>query len=478
MIVERFLTWMETAPQERKPAAASALGRAFLVSDLSAEETEAAQAAMTLLLDDPCERVRAALAGALCSSAQAPRHVMMSLACDAPEISMPVLARSPIFLDAELIDIAASAGSEQRIAIACRNPVSAALAAALAEIGEEEVCLALLMNDAAELPARVAHRIAQRHGGSAEIRSRLVACDSLLPETRIELIDKLGKTLRAAQIERSWMPPARIDATVQDQCDKAYIGLAANAFEADLPSIVAALIERGKVTPAFLLRAICLGNIKLFATALSALSSTPAGRVESVLDGRSRTAFRALYSKAGLPLAAFEVFDNLVASWRLHLNDPAVEGPNLSYLVTREALENYRGRQATDFDDVLVLLRRIAAETARDNGRHQARRIALEARERAQMLLEAPKVLSPEEQWPVADIAPDILSSFALAFAEELVDFEEEQAAATAAAEPDEPMREEAANDDIPVDFDAETSEARADVPVIDLGELEVARAA
>ena len=65
VIVEAFLRWVETAKSGDRARAASALGRAYLQSEMQPEERKAAEMAMTFLLDDPSPKVRLALAEAI-----------------------------------------------------------------------------------------------------------------------------------------------------------------------------------------------------------------------------------------------------------------------------------------------------------------------------------------------------------------------------------------------------------------------------
>ena len=57
MIVEQFLKWVESARVSEREAAAGALARAYLQSPLEFEERCAAEAALTVLLDDPSPNV-------------------------------------------------------------------------------------------------------------------------------------------------------------------------------------------------------------------------------------------------------------------------------------------------------------------------------------------------------------------------------------------------------------------------------------
>ena len=164
MIVQKFLRWIETANVTERAAAASALARAYLRSEMSFEHRCAAESALTLLLDDPSPKVRAALAEALSLSPSAPPQVVASLAADQPEVAALVLVRSPLLSDVDLIDRAAEGcGKVQRL-IAMRCTLSSTVCAVLAEIGEGEAVIELLGNDGAQIAAISLARVAERLG--------------------------------------------------------------------------------------------------------------------------------------------------------------------------------------------------------------------------------------------------------------------------------------------------------------------------
>src|ERR1700752_3919971 len=118
MIVRQFLHWVRTAPPGERAEATSALARAYLFSDLTPDDLAAAEGAMIMLLDDPSPLVRRALAEALAASDRAPPSIMYSLAADQPEVAALVLARSPLFLDADLVDAVARGVPSLQVAIA------------------------------------------------------------------------------------------------------------------------------------------------------------------------------------------------------------------------------------------------------------------------------------------------------------------------------------------------------------------------
>src|ERR1700732_3403352 len=138
MIVRQFLSWLQTAPAGHRADATGALARAYLYSDLAPDDRDAAEGAMITLVDDPSPLVRLSLAEALAASPDAPHAVIHGLAADHRDIAAVVLARSPLFIDAELVDLVAMSDGVLQAAIAARAPVPCAVAAAIAEVAGAE----------------------------------------------------------------------------------------------------------------------------------------------------------------------------------------------------------------------------------------------------------------------------------------------------------------------------------------------------
>ncbi|MHA1560057.1 MAG: DUF2336 domain-containing protein, partial [Alphaproteobacteria bacterium] len=99
MDVRDFLVWNKGASASLRAEAAAAAAKAYLYSNMEDDVRDGLDTALTVLLDDPAPVVRSALADALMNSAKAPRHIILALANDQPEISTTVLSRSPVLVD-------------------------------------------------------------------------------------------------------------------------------------------------------------------------------------------------------------------------------------------------------------------------------------------------------------------------------------------------------------------------------------------
>lgn len=367
MIVARFLEWVETAPTDRKAEAVGLLGRAWLYSDLPEAEAEAAEAAMTIMLDDPSIRVRKALADALCRDPRAPHLVVLSLAYDQVDVAEIVLRSSPVLFEEDLIEIAATTCSRSQVAIASRPWIPAPLSAALAEIGTVECCEALCENFGAEMTGTILRRIAERYGDDAIVCRLLGERHDCPIDVRQTLVGKVSEALGAVALIKGTIGDQRLDTIVREASDKATIALSASVTEDDMVILTNHLRVTRQLTPSLLLRALCTGNIRLFEQALISLSGLPAKRVFNIMADRRGKPFFALLDRAGLPENTWEAFSagmDILEQLELEGNGGDI------YRFSRQMLERMLtfGLDMADSDvrKLFALLRRFAAENARE----------------------------------------------------------------------------------------------------------------
>ncbi len=370
MIVRQFLHWLRHAPPGERAEATSALARAYLYSDLTETDRAAAEGAMIMLLDDPSPLVRRALAQVFAGSDRAPPAVVHSLAADQPDVAAPVLARSPLLLDADLVDAVGTGDPGRQMAIAARAPLPSAVSAAIAEVGCAEACLMLLENpDAGIVPFSI-DRIVVRHGHLAPIRDALLLRDDLSAATRQALVAKLSRTLADFVTARQWLPADRAQRVAKEACEKATVRLAAEASETDVQPLIQHLRESGQLTGGLVLRALLSGNVALFEEALSELSGMPLARVAGIVHDRRGASFRALYDRAGLPAAAYPAFREALEAMREDgfLGEPG-GASRLKRRVIERVLTRCESAAIGEVEPLLTLLRRFAAEAAREEAR-------------------------------------------------------------------------------------------------------------
>ncbi len=316
MIIEAFLRWAETAKAENRARAANALGRAYLQSEMPKEERVAAEMAMTYLLDDPSPRVRLSLAEAVAHSPGSPRNVILTLAEDQPEIAGQIILFSPVFTDADLVDLALHGSDVTRVLIASRGQVPRVVCAALAEIGGETEILCLLENDGALLSQASLKRIAERLGDNADIRGLLLARDTLSSDLRHLLMRQVSEALSESDLIQKVIGAGRLQQVTREARDCATVVIAGSAQHEQLPDLVEHLRQSGWLTPAFLMHALCSGKVDFFACAITSLSGCDGRRARAIISRGRMYAIRALYESAGLSRDISTVFVEATLIWR------------------------------------------------------------------------------------------------------------------------------------------------------------------
>ncbi len=368
MIVRQFLHWLRTAPSGDRAEATSALARAFLYSNLSENDRAAAEGAMIMLLDDPSPLVRRALAEVFAGCEDAPPTVVHALAADQPDVAAPILQRSPLLLDTDLVEAVAGGESERQIAIASRASLPCSVSAALAEVGSAEACLVLLENETAEIVPFSLDRIVQRFGHLAAIRDVILSRVDLPAATRQALVVKLSETL--ADFSRAWLGEERARRITREACEKATIVLAAESQEGEVRPLIRHLRESGQLNAGLILRSLLSGNVDLFEEALADLAQVPLTRVVGIVHDRRGAGFRALYDKAGLPASTFPAFREALEAMREEgfMFEPG-NASRLKRRVIERTLTRCESEAPEEIEPLLTLLRRYAAEAAREEAR-------------------------------------------------------------------------------------------------------------
>jgi uncharacterized protein (DUF2336 family) len=296
--------------------------------------------------------------------------VVLALACDQPEVASWVLEYSPLLLDTDLVDAVATGSTPAQSAIAKRARLPAAVAAAVAEVGSAEACLVLLENAEADIPAFSLDRMVERFGHLAAIREVMLARGGLPAATCQALVAKLSATLASFVSTREWLPQERALRIAKEACERATVTLAAVSAQEEVRPLVRHLRESGQLTAGLVLRALLSGNIEMFIQALAELSTLSLTRVSAIVHDGSNSGLTALFEKAALPVSTYPAFREAVAAMR---EGGFVDGPGGATQLRRRMVERVLTRcgeeRSVEIEPLLTLLRRFAAEAAREQAR-------------------------------------------------------------------------------------------------------------
>ncbi|MGB7432735.1 MAG: DUF2336 domain-containing protein, partial [Ahrensia sp.] len=256
MISQRFLKWKDSASVSQRAAAASALGRAYLESEMDFDERCGAEAAMTLLLDDASPKIRAALAEALASSRKAPPQIIAALARDQFDIAALVIARSPVLSDHDIEPVVSTASEQLQVVIARRPTMSNRLARCLAKYGAPAAAVAMLDNINANICNECLSMLVARLGENATVRGRLLDRANLPVVLRYRLLRFASQALAQSPLLQlaGQQSAERAERLTQENMSKQLIHLIDQAAD-DLSPLIEELRLNNDLTTTFLLRA-------------------------------------------------------------------------------------------------------------------------------------------------------------------------------------------------------------------------------
>lgn len=267
---------------------------ATAMSDLFAEResllSEREHALMTDILNKLVSEfeteLRQELAERLSSSKSAPRNLVLALANDEIAVARPILLKSGVLQDPELIEIIHHRTLEHQLAIAMRTSVSEIVSDTLVETGNTDVIKTLLQNANAKITEATMAYLVEEARRVDSYQEPLVRRQDLDPTLVRQMYWLVSAALRAHLLESFDIDANDLD----DQLERVVWTLSTAAkAEGEEPaaSPAATLAERldedGAATPELLIQVLRQGEVALFESLFGRLSGLAAPRLERVI---------------------------------------------------------------------------------------------------------------------------------------------------------------------------------------------------
>lgn len=269
-----------------------------------------------LTLAKPAERdIRRALAETIADADWAPPALVNMLSLDEIEIARPVLARSPLLKDPDLLRVLVEATMEHQIEVARRPNISARVADAVIDCGEPAVLTALASNRSADIGEGGVRRLVEASRRIAALRAPLTRHPKLTPQLAEQLYAWVGQALRMAIQERFSIDTSALDAAIdaavakslrRDAEPKNLVASPQDSEREDMEQrLIAKLDASGQLRPGYLIRAIREGRLSLFESALAALGGFSKSQVQAALSASSPEPLALACAAVGIDRAVF-----------------------------------------------------------------------------------------------------------------------------------------------------------------------------
>jgi len=246
---------------------------AATVTDFFASESQVLTARERALMFDILHRiirdvemsVRKKVGEYIATTRDAPRELVSLIANDTIEVAYPILIKSPVLRDADLIEVIRNRTLEHQLAIAIRQDISEAVSEALVEHGDEGVIRTLLRNQNAHISKTTMEALVEQSRRIDTFREPILRRRELGPDLAKRMFLWVSAALRQVILEKF-----DIDSdTVDDLLERAVFE-ELRSTEADLHTpekraeLAEALVASQEVSPKLLVSILEEGEVALF----------------------------------------------------------------------------------------------------------------------------------------------------------------------------------------------------------------------
>lgn len=236
--------------------------------------------------------VRRDLVERLADSPDVPHDLIVDLANLDIEIAQPLLLRSNLLADPDLIEIVRRRSQDHRLAVAVRKSLSMDVSDALIETGDGDTIEQLLRNPDAKISMQAFRYLVAESRSIDRLQQPLLSRHDLPPALAHRMFWWVSTTLRSFIVERFSGDDDQVDTLINEVVDAAGQARPPSSLDAEADRLVERLDMLNELTQRFLVQALRSKRLTVFVAGMARLA-----RIDS------RTMRRVIFDRAGEPLA-------------------------------------------------------------------------------------------------------------------------------------------------------------------------------
>lgn len=260
--------------------------------------------------------IRKALSDSLAAADWAPPALIAMLALDEIEIARPVIAKSPLLRDQDLLRVLVEATVEHQIEVARRPQISARVADAIIDKAEPATLTALAGNRTADVAEDGLRRLIDHSRRIAALRAPLTRHPRLNEDLAGQLYQWVGQSLREAIGERFRIDETKLGEAIEavttrapaprpDAEPKGMDEASVTDREEMERRLVAKLQSAGQLRAGFLIRSVREKRLSLFEHGIAALGGFPITQIRAAILRPSPDALFLACAAVGIDRAVF-----------------------------------------------------------------------------------------------------------------------------------------------------------------------------
>jgi len=215
--------------------------------------------------------VRQAVAGRLALMDDVPRNLVSKLANDEISVAFPILSKSGLLRDADLIEVIKLRTEEHMLAITMRKSVSEQVSDAIVESGREPVIISLLKNANARISTNTMEYLVEQSRRVDSFQEPILSRDELDPNLAKKMFLWVSAALREHIIADLNLDKAMVDELLE-QATSEEIAASNRGQKKKVSELADALREEGLVTVEMLTTALREGEVPLFVALFAQVS--------------------------------------------------------------------------------------------------------------------------------------------------------------------------------------------------------------
>jgi uncharacterized protein (DUF2336 family) len=292
---------------EARQALARQLAALIADPETAAVEIDQVVPVLLKLTTDKERAVRATLAEELANIETLHQDILFAVIADEDPIALPFLAATPALNSWHMQAILRVGDEGRQKTIAARLDISPDSVAYILRAGSAAAVATVLQNMNVKLKPQELQQIFARVGQSPDVADQLMARSDLPLDIRIVQARRTAVRMRQMMAERGWMPANDANDIVADAEECAVLQVLKHASPAERIGGFKFLSSLNMLTPSIIVRAACLGDMDIVATAIGHLAGQPAERVHAMLMSRGGMGIRSMLNRSMLPTGCHAV---------------------------------------------------------------------------------------------------------------------------------------------------------------------------
>jgi uncharacterized protein (DUF2336 family) len=221
--------------------------------------------------------IRIALAERLADDTTAPLELILLLADDAIEVARPLLLRSPLLSDEDILKLIADAGHEHHEAAANRPHIGEPVTDLLAKSEKESVLVALVRNATAKISTVAYEALVEKSRRIASLQEPLTSRPDLPPVLATRMCEWVSDALKSYIVKNYAIAPDKLSTAMTEATGvlKSEPAAPRNPPAESAQKLIDKLAISGQLKAGFLLRVLHQGQMDLFDLALAKLVNLP-----------------------------------------------------------------------------------------------------------------------------------------------------------------------------------------------------------